>query len=1721
MGKNKQRTKNNARPSNSSRSAELLGTATPNFVGFSAVKDGGYVPVLPGLSLYSLNEVEMNNVDSNFQIILKKMSKKDATTKYKALQEFATLCQDAEMLTVEGMLPFWPRFYCALSIDIDHRVREAAQLAHAAVVKRAGKRIAMYLKQLAGTWFTSQYDTYPPAASAATNSFNSTFPPWKMVNAIVHCQCEILLYISNNIIVHTAQTLSTQKSLTNEEMEAKYERVLTANLQAYSYYFKKVPLDEIDKTLEIHNKILSSSKFWKLAKHDALPIKTAFFNVLTSIMENAGKLLQNEKKRTVTTIMNSIDESEPAILSAVWESMLIATTKIDDWYLVVNINKLVLPKLWNILRSGGQCCASTVYPNLLPFVSQFPKFNIDITNLYTNFFNNMRQGFSVKSVQMSRSETLAVTTSFIECLRYSILVNTENVDLCVQLLKEQLMPLIEACMTDNNFMKQYCFTEITYLIRYWSKHRSNDKYKSYDSLMEHFWIELPLLFDRFMNTSKGSAHTVDSKDSHIEFLLNLKNVPDRTRKKLKVKFADPSDSVITNESKVKVIDTYVDNIFNAELCKFVNTLCTIYFNSINASINDHQYIEYIGQLNKLMKHFASRELFVAFSKSFKFDDDFFEFYDKSLKPLLLQKSEMAEQILELIFHFIRYINDAEKDKVLKSLIGLNNIAITRNVIYCSLSEHNRNDSVIKKWYTQANIPKLLIDVAKEIASCDNEQYFERNQNLILSAFEISEIRDLLINEEGANEIVSILCDSLNGRDDTCSVQFVSFITGLMTLIWSHKQTVSSAVQILETLFELCTREHDDLTADIVRTSWKEGFIKSSQILSAFEFNDLIQRCGIIIWSKIYNAHADSVKDTLVDLATDVLEVVINSTDTKSHCVEQTIMLFLTASDIKLWIGETTTLALYGEVLTGHLYMSNVETKIRILQQLISIDITNNDIILDNTANCLSWALFVTDLLNNLYKRLKSSDSENANTSSESEEENFELNDTNLPGITEILINIMYVVSIADIYKKHYKSTKHYNDVDKLRDSLKNSFINLHKYFAQNILGDVLLHVQTNQKSYGCMLPYIYAHHTEFFLKDKTENSVEYFENYSNNENADICNNETRMQIMQILNCYWHKDWPENIPETLLTYNEINTLIATRSIISDSSRQPSALYDTTVDKIMLRLDDIFAILDQDISEISWNKLLLPLEVMRLLTTVVQNVPWKLKHAYWDVILISLTKWQQLLNNAKHNYSDIKITTLMTALSQLYYAVETVMNKHELEPIPELPPEILDEWKNVIAGNIYNGIIQTWVFYADLCNQNTDVLKCVIPLNYLGEAICAFDSSILFKKCDEQAEMIDFNKMLKLSLKLLQSPIPSIQLGAYYTLKYIVPELVQHDKVLVESDNFKPSSLNIRKFEEVLSNTQNIVNTMLMEFKLCDIISCTIQPFTDSYTYTLGYLLAWAIVLDICEKAHNDLRYQYAEILKNELFPCLLNNIFKLMPMEVLQDNKNKTVKLLELFTTTPVFRFKESWTEERLDHIVCWLYTNCLRRLPVLVRQWLSTIDSRVSATIDKITSHYVSPKLCEDELLYSRLQLANVENMQVKVHSTAREVVAEYQMEDTKLELSIVLPSNYPLGRVMVESGQEIDGTAKGKNSHTQLSKFLTHQNGSVWDGLLMWKRNLDKKFAGVEECYICFSIFHISTYQLPKLSCHTCRKKFHTRCLYKWFNTSQKSTCPICRNVF
>ncbi|MPC84814.1 E3 ubiquitin-protein ligase listerin [Portunus trituberculatus] len=85
----------------------------------------------------------------------------------------------------------------------------------------------------------------------------------------------------------------------------------------------------------------------------------------------------------------------------------------------------------------------------------------------------------------------------------------------------------------------------------------------------------------------------------------------------------------------------------------------------------------------------------------------------------------------------------------------------------------------------------------------------------------------------------------------------------------------------------------------------------------------------------------------------------------------------------------------------------------------------------------------------------------------------------------------------------------------------------------------------------------------------------------------------------------------------------------------------------------------------------------------------------------------------------------------------------------------------------------------------------------------------------------------------------------------------------------------------------------------------------------------------------------------------------------------------------------------------------------------------------------------------------------------------------------------------------------------------SQLTTMLSHRNTALHHSLAFWKQNVEKKFKGLEECYICYYVIHSQSHQLPKLLCRTCKKKFHSACLYKWFNSSNNSTCPLCRSLF
>lgn len=219
----------------------------------------------------------------------------------------------------------------------------------------------------------------------------------------------------------------------------------------------------------------------------------------------------------------------------------------------------------------------------------------------------------------------------------------------------------------------------------------------------------------------------------------------------------------------------------------------------------------------------------------------------------------------------------------------------------------------------------------------------------------------------------------------------------------------------------------------------------------------------------------------------------------------------------------------------------------------------------------------------------------------------------------------------------------------------------------------------------------------------------------------------------------------------------------------------------------------------------------------------------------------------------------------------------------------------------------------------------------------------------------------------------------------------------------------------------------------------------------------------------------------------------------MPAEIL---RNPDAKATGNSYFMPLSWQSISKNEVAPERYACHMYVQALKILPAVVRRWWNESNTRQKTLVDKITTAFVSPQLCNNQLLALSDKIKKQDSFQLTVHTSTREVHAIYSIDEARMELVIQLPLNYPLGVMKVSCGQQIGDKLQSRAVVMQLSIFLTHQNGSIWDGLSLWKRNLDKKFDGIEECFVCYSVIHQETCQLPKLTCKTCKKKFHGQCL-------------------
>ncbi|KAK5633410.1 hypothetical protein RRF57_009125 [Xylaria bambusicola] len=311
-----------------------------------------------------------------------------------------------------------------------------------------------------------------------------------------------------------------------------------------------------------------------------------------------------------------------------------------------------------------------------------------------------------------------------------------------------------------------------------------------------------------------------------------------------------------------------------------------------------------------------------------------------------------------------------------------------------------------------------------------------------------------------------------------------------------------------------------------------------------------------------------------------------------------------------------------------------------------------------------------------------------------------------------------------------------------------------------------------------------------------------------------------------------------------------------------------------------------------------------------------------------------------------------------------------------------------------------------------------------------------------------------------------------------------------------------------------------------------------PTLDSYpddsiahfpTPVRSYLLSWHLVFDAFKAASFKVRSDYAENLKAE------NYIGPLMELtfDVLGHSAAHGLNLDRAgFTEDDIRHYDlalgESEPEEKnMQWLFIHLYYLVLKFVPGLFKTWY--IDCRSKQTkiaVEGWMTKYFSPIIISEALAdvvnWNDTQEApagDEKELTVKVSRAAREVIAGYEVDDLNASIAIRIPPGFPLEAVTVVGINRVAvDERKWKSWIMTTQGVITFSGGSVIDGLATFRRNVVGALKGQTECAICYSIISTDK-KMPDKRCQTCKNLFHRTCLYKWFQSSNQNTCPLCRN--
>ncbi|KAM3933975.1 E3 ubiquitin-protein ligase listerin [Leptodactylus fuscus] len=1761
-GKNKQRTKGNVRPSSSGRAAELLAKESgtvPGFIGFgTAPSDLGYVPAVQGAE-----EID-NLVDADFRMVLRKLSKRDVTTKLKAMQEFGAMCKERDMEIVRGVLPYWPRNYCKISLDHDRRVREATQQAFEQLILKVKKYLAPHLKNLMGFWLLAQCDTYSPAASAARAAFEAAFPPHKQPEALAFCKDEVLNVLLDHLLKETPDSLSDPQTVPPEEREAKYFRVVTCSLLALKRLLSMLPSGENGALQDRVAHLLAQSKFWKYSKHQTPNIRSAFFELVSALCQYLPSLMNSEASRVCPAVLLSIDDSDAVVCPALWESALYTLTTVENCWDHVNAKKGVLPKLWTVLREGGRGLATVIFPNLLPFISRVPS---DITqprmDFYNTLFDALIQGLSSDRAIASPTECSAILSAYTECLRFTMQENIgdgeEPVKIRQSLIIDQLIPLIDSSLKDQKLQSSPLFGQVEETIRSWEKKAGSpelgeDLSMTYSAVLSSFWESLEQVCVAYVDVTEAGERELAGVSGLLQVMQNPNcSLKATKKKKAKIRFTDeeenvkddvqlehqPQDSPASPVTRTKDVDQGLNDLRQKRLQDLVCKLAELSMVYI-AEQGSNRHLRFLAAL---LSAFSSVRVFHVLLDQSSGDDSrphdgnpAVEFLHQKLTIWLKEGTrEDADFLVDILYSVLNCCPESlERKRLLDDLVKMDfQWHVFLYIIQKACSDAAKH-SLICDWLKGDILGDKLISLASDLCSTgliDRTRQQEpccSDKWALLSLVLSEHVRnESLIAEIYVEKIIDKLHCALARAKDLSEAgdieQSVSFICDVASNFFSSVKgclQMPSAEDLLLTIFQLCAQPSGTthLSGALLlklKHTWMSGLNSLvHQFHNIPRGSSFLHRSALWVKDQIESSHM-SVQSlqSLIVAVDDLHDKILQSGPSASHILVEHVSQMMPSAGKWQKMRESLPGQWSSKPLLDGRFSLNSETSGTDLKSF--------------PKTWLPHHLCAASLLSKMAFRLLENDAVQKDKETERKiniavaEMLYSLQwCEELERPPTIITEGCHMLRTMDVTQEKVKElpVPHTALLELLYTrSLESGTIwslTLHKLIQMSSPGhDELKRLTISTQSYFPVTPG--SLHTVQCLssvlpkEEKESLIIQFVSRLMSCAVTDLSCIDGGFGFLAIINSCLDA---ESIPSPEVLPGILKIILTWKDAREDLFLFSSHLQDAGLDVVGLNIEIIrfFSLF------LKYSASALP----------------SLEDTEWDFIMCSMLAWLETACESSALY-HLPLVRLFACVSYgLASDLSAYFQSVTASAADKLPEKLLSEWTEFFCEGVH-GLLLPMLVKLTGENKAPEISYHTSVLQSLGHALCFISKEQLLNHklpakfvAGQRSGLSDsLQSLLNTLAPLLLYRDRAVQITVYQMLNKIMADLPAFDEEHGSEDEEEPALSPPAALMSVLALQEDLVVTLLQGVQVGEF--AVIQPLKEEFCFVLGYLLTWKLVLTFFKAASSQLRALYSQYLrKTKSLNKLLYNLFKLMPHTPIFPGQasDATCKEPKTFFTEELNLTVQGCAalQYEIPHLACSVYHITLKDLPAMVRLWWNGCEKRIFSVVDRFTTKYVSGVLSSQEISSVQGSTQMFDGMTVKARPTTREVIATYSVDDICIELIIQLPQNYPLGSITVESGRRVGvAVQQWRNWMLQLNTYLTHQNGSIMEGLALWKNNVDKRFEGVEDCMICFSVIHGSNYSLPKKACRTCKKKFHSQCLYKWFTSSNKSTCPLCRETF